>query len=369
MLLKAPAKINLTLKILSKRADGYHEISSLMRAIRLFDEVEIVLRETKGDVRLCENAAVFASEAKQSIKTSCKPGLHGLPRRCAPRNDGLSTQADASFVLHLGGMPGVPDGPGNLAYRAAALMCAESKKETNEPSPFALIDITLKKRIPVAAGLAGGSADAAAVLLGLAKLLLPSADTREIAALGAALGADVPFCVYACAAANPSLGYEGAGAARAEGVGERLTLIPEAEKAFVVLAKPQVGVPTKEIYALFDSPNPISRRANEPSPFVRASDNDLEAVCAYAYPIVAETLARLKALCAEEAMSAPVHGATASNDKAAANTPNAPTAKVQLSGSGPTVFACFGDKAAATHVFARAKTAFPGMFVFLAETL
>jgi len=310
VLLKAPAKINLTLRVLAKRADGYHEISSLMRAIRLFDEVGIDLA----------------------------PG--GEPH----------------ISLHTN-MPGVPEGSGNLAYRAAGLALETWGREAKiEPmhDVAQYIDITIKKQIPMSAGLGGGSADAAAVMLALAKELKPEARLSEIAALGAKLGADVPVCVYSCAAANPELGYEGAGAAIAEGVGEQIGPIIAPERGHVLLVKPSVGTRSGDVYALYDE----MREAMGDSGTVFASENDLEAPCAKAWPIVADVLSTLRGICGEE---------------------NANEAKVQLSGSGPTVFAYFDCNrfgcdqeamaAVAERVYDHAIAAFPGMFVQLTETI
>jgi len=293
VVIKAPAKINITLRVLSKRADGYHEISSLMRAVRLFDEVEIVAIERGGDV--------FTPPV-------------------------ISMRSNAE---------GLPDGPDNLAWRAADLMLGMY------PGRFGQIDIGLKKNIPVAAGMAGGSCDAAAALLYLSKELAPEAGISDIAAYGAKLGMDVPFCVYACAAANPGLGYEGTGIALAEGAGDILTPLARREKAWVVLVKPMVSVPTKQIYELYDEWKGGSE----------GSENDLEGPCREAWPVVAESLRTLKNICAEECRE---------------------EVKVQLCGSGPTVFAYFEDPGKnheAQRVYERAKGIFPDMFVCLTETL
>lgn len=308
MLIKAPAKINLSLKILSKRIDGYHEISSLMRGIELFDEVEINFH-------------------------SYEEGACGEP----------------PFISVCADMPGVPEGPSNLAYKAAEVIYEQwvagkaAGQDTLSPG-FPKIEIGLRKHIPEAAGLAGGSADAAAVLLGLAKKLIPCATIKEIASWGAALGADVPFCVYTCAAANPNLGYVGGTMARAEGIGERLEFIEEAESAYVLLVKPRVSVSTKEIYRLYDE-----KAANNENPAGdgTTAENDLESVCAAANPVVAETIAGLKRLCAGEGIS---------------------DAKIQLSGSGPTVFVCTGD-AAIGRVYTAAQKTFQEMFISLTNTL
>jgi len=290
--MKAPAKINLTLGVFEKRADGYHEISSIMRALCLFDDVEVALFA-------CENGSPAAPE--------------------------IIARADA---------PGVPEGPANLAYKAAELMLSMF------PGDIERIEISLKKNIPAAAGLGGGSTDAAIVLLYLAKALAPEAKLPEIASWGTELGMDVPFCVYACAAANPELGYGGAGSALAEGAGERLTIIEDMQKALVVLVKPQAEILAKQAYDLYDLWDSRDH----------GSDNDLEAPLAEAWPIVAETLTALKTICAEE---------------------GAGGVKVQLTGSGPTVFAYFEarEKDEAGRVYARAKNVFGDAFVCLAETL
>ena len=308
MFLLAPAKINLTLRILSKRPDGYHEISSLMRAIRLFDELAVTIS--------------FAED-----------GVIQEPV--------IRVSADA---------PGVPDGPGNLAYRAAALAletwgCSAKSGLDGRVRFIRYVGIGLKKNIPMAAGLAGGSADAAAVLLGLSKELNPAATLSELAALGAALGADVPFCVYSCAASNPVFGFEGAVAALVGGAGELITPRSNPGRAQVVLVKPSMEIRASEAYALYDTM--VARGVSS-----RGSDNDLEAPCARAWPIVAETLEKLKNICAEA---------------------GAGGAKVQLSGSGPTVFAYFEEKPSeksgetAARVYDLAKTAFHGMFVHLTD--
>ena len=297
MLLKAPSKINLTLKILSKRADGYHEIDSLMRAVDLCDDVELEIR----------------------------------------KNTGI-----ANFRLRTDNQ-NLPDGPKNLAWQAAELaVCELSGGEWTGD-----IDISIKKNIPIAAGLAGGSTDAAAVLLAVAKEIAPEVSLSELATLGAKIGADIPFCLYACAMANPSLGYKGTSAALVGGVGELITPLAEPEKAWVVLVNPGIEIRAKDAYKLYDIFSDTQKNEER--------NNDLELVCAGKWPEVAETISTLKTICIQE---------------------EANGAKVQLSGSGPTVFAYFGldqfkDEAEtkAYKVFKRAEAAFKDFFVCLKETL
>ena len=328
MLLKAPSKINLTLKILSKRADGYHEISSLMRAIRLFDELEVSLTLDDRSLYVSTNP-VIASVAKQSSISITTNTLD------------------------------IPKGQKNLAWQAADLVV----KELAGGSISGRIGIHITKNIPIAAGLGGGSSDAAAVLLWAAKNLAPETKMPELVKLGAKIGADVPFCLYSCAMANPALGYEGASGALAEGIGEMITPVHEAEKAYVILVKPEIKVNTKDVYSLYDMVHDVGAAQaidiidadGDPRNGCPIPDNDLEYPCIKSWPIVAETIAKLKKICETE---------------------GAGKAKVQLTGSGPTVFAYFGEdafgsaaQASAVRIHERAKAQFKDRFVHLTETL
>ena len=302
MLLKAPSKLNLTLRILSKRADGYHEILSRMQAICLYDEVEIVVSR---------NPVIACSEQQSRIQ--------------------IKTNS-----------PCLPDGPENLAWKAAALTVKELAGEPQNIS----IEINIVKNIPIGAGLGGGSADAAAVILGIANTLSPETGISELAALGAGIGADVPFCIYSCAAANPILGYEGFGSAVAGGIGEQLDPEQPERKARVILVKPDISVNTKEAYALYDA-----MQSGKPS----VSENDLEGLCSASRPLVTEIVKSLKKLCEEE---------------------GAGEAKVQLTGSGPTVFIYlseerFGDETGklAEDICEKVKVLYKDCFVYLTETL
>ncbi|QNO14882.1 4-(cytidine 5'-diphospho)-2-C-methyl-D-erythritol kinase [Alkalicella caledoniensis] len=177
MKLKARAKINLTLDVLHKRSDNYHEIEMIMQLVDLYDSLEI--REGEGIEIVCSH-------------------------------------------------PFVPTDEGNLVYKAAKSL----QKYTGTKKGA---KITIEKRIPVAAGLGGGSSDCATTLMGLNKFWKLNLSLEELAKLGKELGADVPFFIKG-------------GTQLAKGIGEDLTLLPSLPPVWVVLAKPNLGVSTKEVY-------------------------------------------------------------------------------------------------------------------------
>ncbi|HWL25011.1 MAG TPA: 4-(cytidine 5'-diphospho)-2-C-methyl-D-erythritol kinase [Ureibacillus sp.] len=176
---KAPAKINLTLDVLYKRPDQYHEVEMIMTTVDLADRVGLEIR-----------------------------------------NDGLIKIASSNSI--------VPDDERNLAYQAAKLL-----KDTYGVKMG--VSITIDKEIPVAAGLAGGSSDAAATLRGLNRLWQLNLSLDTLAELGAKIGSDVSFCVYG-------------GTALATGRGEKIQQIPAPPTCWVVLAKPKIGVSTASVY-------------------------------------------------------------------------------------------------------------------------
>lgn len=225
---KANAKINLTLDILNKRADGYHEVAMVMQAVGLFDTIHL-------------------------------------------------TQAAAGIALRLDTRE-LPTDEGNLAFRAARVFLDAYHISDG-------VRIEIEKRIPIAAGLAGGSTDAAGVLRGLNALFAVGATADDLAALGARLGSDVPFCVYG-------------GTMAAAGRGEILTLLPPVTEAWAVLAKPPVAVSTAWAYDAFDREKPPSApRTAAMIDAVKSGDleriaaglsNDLERVTQKAHPVIGE---------------------------------------------------------------------------------
>lgn len=176
---KAPAKINLTLDVLYKRPDAYHEVEMVMTTVDLADRI----------------------------------GLES-------RNDG---------IIKINSTNGfIPDDNKNLAYQAAQLL-----KDTYGVQDG--VTITIEKEIPIAAGLAGGSSDAAATLKGLNELWELNLSIDTLAELGSKIGSDVSFCVYG-------------GTALARGRGEKIQQLPSPPTCWVVLAKPKLGVSTAQVY-------------------------------------------------------------------------------------------------------------------------
>jgi 4-diphosphocytidyl-2-C-methyl-D-erythritol kinase len=179
MQLKALAKINLGLDVLRKREDGYHEVKMIMQTINLYDELE--LRKVK------------------------QPGI----------------QVKTNLYY-------LPTNENNLVYKAANLIKEE----------FGITDgisIQLQKKIPVAAGMAGGSSDAAAVLWGMNQMYGLGLSRKDLMERGVKLGADVPYCILR-------------GTALAEGIGEKLSTLPSMPKSYLLIAKPGISVSTRFVY-------------------------------------------------------------------------------------------------------------------------
>jgi 4-diphosphocytidyl-2-C-methyl-D-erythritol kinase len=260
--LAAPAKINLYLKILGRRPDGYHELRTLMQKLSLCDELELSL--------------------------AAEPGI----RLACPKAN-------------------LPEDEANIAFRAARLFLSRTGNERQG------VRITLRKNIPLAAGLGGGSSDAAAVLRGLNQLFDATCSIEELAELGLELGADVPFFVHALPAAW------------AGGVGERLAPAKPLRGFTVLLVNPGFAVSTKWAYETFaltaagkkfnlsnfssESGLDLVKQSVQPGGLA----NDLETVTAEKYSVIGELKQRLLAAGAAGAM---------------------------MSGSGPTVFGLFAVK-------------------------
>ncbi len=261
---KAPAKINLTLDVLHKRLDGYHEVEMVMTTVDLADRVW--LRSTDDG-----NITIKSSE------------------------------------------PFVPNDRKNLAYQAAEIL----KKHANVSKG---VEITLEKSIPVAAGLAGGSSDAAATLRGLNRLWNLGLSAEQLADLGAEIGSDIPFCVYG-------------GTALATGRGEIIQNIAPPPNCWVVLAKPVISVSTASIYNNLNLENVVHPdtagmvAALEGKDYERMCtklNNVLEPVTMSLYPEVVMLKEQMKKF-----------GADA----------------VLMSGSGPTVFGLVSNEARVPRIY------------------
>lgn len=180
-IIKANAKINLSLDVTGKRSDGYHSVRMIMQAIDLHDTVTVSLS-----------------------------------------GKGISIESD-SRMIPLDGR--------NLACKAAELFLREFGIDCG-------VKIRIAKKIPIAAGLAGGSTDAAAVLSGLNRLLAAGLDTKRLCELGSRLGADVPFCISG-------------GTMLAEGIGDVLTRLPGFSGVNLIIVRPRINVSTQWVYGNF----------------------------------------------------------------------------------------------------------------------
>ena len=258
MRLRALAKINLGLDILRKREDGYHEVRMVMQTIQMYDQLE--------------------------IKESKEPGIR------------LTTN-----------LPFLPCNDGNLVYKAAKILMDEFDIRQG-------VDMNLTKFIPVAAGMAGGSSDAAAALVGINRLFKLGLSQKELMDRAVNIGADVPYCVMR-------------GTALAEGIGEKLTRITQVPDCFVLIGKPGINVSTKAAYESLQ----LDKISSHPDidgmigdiergdllAMTQKMGNVFEPGIIEKYPVIGEIKALMES-----------HGAL----------------KAMMSGSGPTVFGIFDDR-------------------------
>lgn len=265
ILLKALAKINLGLDVVRRREDGYHEVRMIMQTIHLYDRLDI--KRTK--------------------------------------ESGIQIQTNLSFL---------PVNENNLIYKAAKLLMDE----------FSITDgvsVKLDKRIPVAAGMAGGSTDAAAMLFGMNRLFSLGLTKRQLMERGVQIGADVPYCIMR-------------GTALAEGIGEELSQLPPMVKCPVLIAKPSISVSTKFVYQNLKLDDATIHpdidlliddiRAKKLYDIAAHMGNVLETVTIPNYPVIDEIKKHMLS-----------HGAVGA----------------MMSGSGPTVFGLFDDEATAKKAY------------------
>lgn len=263
--LKALAKINLGLDVVRHREDGYHEVRMIMQTIHLYDRLDITKTKEK-DIKI---------------------------------------QTNLSFL---------PVNENNLVYKAGKLLMDE----------FGITDgvsVKLDKRIPVAAGMAGGSTDAAAMLFGMNRIFGLGLSKKQLMERGVKIGADVPYCIMR-------------GTALAEGIGEQLSALPPMVKCPVLIAKPQISVSTKFVYQNLklddDTIHPDIDRligdieAKDLHSIAEHMGNVLETVTIPNYPVIDEIKRHMT-----------VHGAVGA----------------MMSGSGPTVFGLFDDEETAKAAY------------------
>lgn len=280
--LKARAKINLGLDVLGKREDGYHEVRMVMQTIGIYDRL-IIRKIREKEIRIRSNLQFL------------------------------------------------PVNENNLVYKAVSLLQQEYGLEGG-------VEVDLNKFIPVAAGLAGGSSDAAAAIFGVNRLYGLGMTQTEMMRQGLKLGADVPYCIMR-------------GTALAEGIGEKLTKLPPMPRCFILIAKPPVNVSTKLVYESLD----MGQIAAHPdidgmiaeitrqnvAAVAEKLGNVLEQVTVALYPVI-DTIKR---------------------DMIAKGALNA-----MMSGSGPTVFGIFPDEETALHCRAYLKAKGDARQVYITET-
>lgn len=265
--LKALGKINLGLDVLGRRPNGYHDVRMVMQTVYLYDQILLEKTDKEGI----------------SLKTNL-------------------------FYL--------PVNENNLAYRAAKMLIDEFTIKEG-------VHISLEKHIPVAAGMAGGSSNAAAVLYGMNRLFQLGLTDQELMERGVKLGADVPYCIMR-------------GTVLAEGIGEELTPLPAMPKCHVLLAKPPISVSTQKVYEKLDAQEVtkhpdidgilLGLQTGDLKKITSSMGNVLENVTITEYP----QIERIKDVMKEE-------GAL----------------NAMMSGSGPTVFGIYDDKMLARRAAAR----------------
>lgn len=285
--IKTPAKINLTLDVTGKRDDGYHNLKMVMQTIGLYDGLTV---------------SAVSGNRKEPVMLKVDKQL---PGNITPRE--------------------------NLVYKAASLM----REKYNIKTGF---DITLRKNIPAAAGLAGGSSDCAATLIAINRLCRLNLTDGELCRTGATLGADVPYCIIK-------------GTVLSEGIGDILTPLTQLPLTWVVLIKPPVSVSTAYVYSHLKSGNikirpdtdkMVSAIKNNNIPCIASClCNVLETVTIPLYPVIQE----LKTFLAENGASGSL-----------------------MSGSGPTIFGLFEAEDTAIRAYNIAKDKYKGYETIICHT-
>lgn len=279
----ARAKINLTLDILGKRPDHYHEVAMVMQQIELSDLLTVRLGAKGEEIQLISD------------------------------------------------IPGLPDVQRNLAYKAAKLVMDKFSIRQG-------VYMELTKRIPIAAGLAGGSTDAAAVIMALNNLFELGLNADELCALGAQIGSDVPFCIKG-------------GTMLATGRGEVLEPLPAIPACYVVLAKPQVSISTAWAYQNYDATS-VNVHPQNTEIIKCLKEGDLQSISKLLCNVLESVTIKEYAEIAMIKQMMLEHGAMAS----------------LMSGSGPTVFGLTPDVDKAKYIVKKLES-LPNTQVILTKTV
>lgn len=278
--IKAYAKINLGLDVVRRLENGYHEVKMIMQTVNIYDR--LVLTRISSGIRLTSDSGEL------------------------------------------------PMDENNLIYKAACLM--KEKYGIAEG-----VSVHLQKNIPIAAGMAGGSTDAAAAMLAIKELFGLEASKAELMELGVKIGADVPYCIMG-------------GTALAEGIGEQLTSLPKAPQCHLLVAKPDINVSTKYVYEHLDAAG-VTRhpdidgmvraiRQGSLQGIIERLGNVLETVTVPAYPIISTIKHQMQLLGAQGSL---------------------------MSGSGPTVFGIFTEQEKALKAYEQIKKEQLAKQIFLTE--
>lgn len=280
--LKARAKINLGLDVLGKRENGYHDVRMVMQTIGIYDRL-IMTKIPEDEIRIISNL---------------------------------------SFL---------PVNENNLIYKAIKMLKDEYHFQGG-------VEVNLNKFIPVAAGMAGGSTDAASAMFGVNRLYRLGLSTKKMMDLGVNLGADVPYCVMR-------------GTALAEGIGEKLTKLPAVPHMWLLVAKPTINVSTRIVYESLDM-NGVTEHPDIDGIIQAVKDQDVNAIAAKMGNVLENVTIPLYPVIDTIKQDMLSHGAI----------------NAMMSGSGPTVFGIFPDEQTALQCQAFLKDKGDARQVYITET-
>lgn len=276
MIVKAYAKINISLDVVGKREDGYHLLEMIMQNIEVYD----ILRFNKND-------------------------------------DGINIECNKNYI---------PTDERNLVYKAAKLFIDTYAVKGG-------VDISINKNIPVAAGLAGGSTDAAATLIAMQRVYDVNISQEELCKLGLQIGADVPYCIIG-------------GTALCEGIGESVTILSPFKGHILVLVKPNFGVSTKEVYKTLDI-DKIYKHPDTKSLIKAIEQNDIKYISENMKNVLENVTLKKHTILKDIKEKMVKMGAMGS----------------MMSGSGPSIFGFFDDMLKAQRCYEHFKEKYKEVFI------